>query len=1217
MKILKIELQNINSLKSDNPIVIDFENDPFKDVGLYAITGATGAGKTTILDAITIALYHSVPRFKGQKGTLIDVVSYGAKNASCRVLFKNEDVVYEASWAIRLASSTGKKLKNPQEEVSLKNLSSNKILASQKRQVVTAVTQVTQLDYDQFLRSVMLAQGEFASFLVAKGADKGRLLEQITGEAIYKKIGQSILERKGAEENKLKEIQSKINADDILTDERKTKLTERDNQLDLQLKDAEKQANTHSKIASWFEKYKEANNALEKLHTNQKELDAVTLTYKESFFLLEQDEKATPFKELIVELNRNEKALTAKTSSLNTLTHEVKNLEPQMTALTTISRKQTEENERLDKDYKEWAPKLDAITKLDSDLITEQKNLDTVTKSQAELHLKITDLEHNKKQLSIALNTLLLNIEKEEHFIAKNKYLKTVSTQISSWTTDLTNLESKKNSIAKASAEIVTLNNKLTTVKKQLAENKELLNQKTREIETFEQEIKSITKQLTTKDLKSLLTEEKKQQELVANWKQLQSLSESKIVKQQVLDEALQNETSKLKELKDITKNIADLEEQIKTKEQAVEDATKILDLEKSLAKYEADRKHLIDGMPCGLCGATAHPFTKGLEHKSVSTAEVNLQKRTAELKTLKASHSNITIHEAKLKTANESNKHQIKNLKIELETLAQKALLLHKEVNLNHVATIAQELNITTAKLQQLAINIKETQALQDKKETLSEISKTKNKDISSLQSKEAALQSDLKSTEVNLTTTQKNKEEYIEECAAIEARLKIAFTPFNYKLPDIKNSLFFIRDIEQTIEHYNKRNTGLGELNAQVGIKKTELKNNTNTEAENVKTNKALAAAIEQCTATIKKIKAERTSLLPMHITVAEKRDSLESTIKQHVEQLGDTTKKLQTLVDLKKEKETLVIAIKKDILGFNNLITQHNKDLIEQLKLSDFDTRGAIEQALLTPDERNKYQTIKEKIKNRKLQIETLFKAHEKALKQLEETKKFTISEEENNSTLEKIKATNKTLSVQKGEIKEAFKKDNEIKARNSEVYKSIETQEAICVTWRTLFKIIGNSKDAFNIYVQRLTLKHLLDLANVHLYNLNRRYSLQMETNYKPKEELDFNLIDHYQTDQARLVDTSSGGEKFIISLALALGLSDLASKNVKIDSLFIDEGFGTLDGNTLETVISTLETLQAQGKMIGIISHVENLKERIPTQIKINKKSNGVSVVEVV
>jgi exonuclease SbcC len=122
---------------------------------------------------------------------------------------------------------------------------------------------------------------------------------------------------------------------------------------------------------------------------------------------------------------------------------------------------------------------------------------------------------------------------------------------------------------------------------------------------------------------------------------------------------------------------------------------------------------------------------------------------------------------------------------------------------------------------------------------------------------------------------------------------------------------------------------------------------------------------------------------------------------------------------------------------------------------------------------------------------------------------------------------------------------------------------------------------------------------------------------MAESYQPQEALNFNLIDHYQTDQARLVDTSSGGEKFIISLALALGLSDLASKNVKIESLFIDEGFGTLDSNTLETVISTLETLQSQGKTIGIISHVENLKERIPTQIQITKKSNGVSTVKIV
>jgi len=191
MKIIKVELQNINSLKSDSPIVIEFETNDFKDVGLYAITGATGAGKTTILDAITIALYHNVPRFKNSRDkSLENVVSYGANKAHSRITFENDNEIYEAFWAIRLANKKGVKIKNPREEVSLKNLTTDTIITSnKKRDLVDAVEKVTQLDYTQFLRSVLLAQGEFASFLTAKGSEKGKLLEQITGEDIYKKIG--------------------------------------------------------------------------------------------------------------------------------------------------------------------------------------------------------------------------------------------------------------------------------------------------------------------------------------------------------------------------------------------------------------------------------------------------------------------------------------------------------------------------------------------------------------------------------------------------------------------------------------------------------------------------------------------------------------------------------------------------------------------------------------------------------------------------------------------------------------------------------------------------------------------------------------------------------------------------------------------------------------------------------------------------------------------
>ncbi|OQX96327.1 MAG: hypothetical protein B6I20_14575 [Bacteroidetes bacterium 4572_117] len=224
MRILKVELQNINSLKSDTPIVIDYQDDKFNDIGLYAITGPTGAGKTTILDAITIALYHNVPRFNKShiKAGLQDVVSYGASDALARVAFENNNQVFEAQWSMRVLSKTGKQLSKPDEQVRLKNINSGKIIAEKKSDFKNEVEKITQLNYNQFLRSVMLAQGEFAAFLSAKPSEKGTLLEQITGEEIYKKIGETLNFKISEERRKLKAIEAKVNNDDLLTaDERK------------------------------------------------------------------------------------------------------------------------------------------------------------------------------------------------------------------------------------------------------------------------------------------------------------------------------------------------------------------------------------------------------------------------------------------------------------------------------------------------------------------------------------------------------------------------------------------------------------------------------------------------------------------------------------------------------------------------------------------------------------------------------------------------------------------------------------------------------------------------------------------------------------------------------------------------------------------------------------------------------------------------------------
>ena len=165
------------------------------------------------------------------------------------------------------------------------------------------------------------------------------------------------------------------------------------------------------------------------------------------------------------------------------------------------------------------------------------------------------------------------------------------------------------------------------------------------------------------------------------------------------------------------------------------------------------------------------------------------------------------------------------------------------------------------------------------------------------------------------------------------------------------------------------------------------------------------------------------------------------------------------------------------------------------------------------------------------------------------------------------------------------------------------------------WVLLKKYIGDATgNAFSNFAQSLTLNNLIGLANMRLRLLSDRYLLE-----KPRNEADgLFVLDTYQGNAPRAVSTLSGGETFTLSLALALALSDLASRNIKIESLFIDEGFGTLDPDSLETALDTLEKLQGDSqKIVGVISHRHEMKDRIPVQIQVEKGMDGTSRVNMV
>lgn len=203
---------------------------------------------------------------------------------------------------------------------------------------------------------------------------------------------------------------------------------------------------------------------------------------------------------------------------------------------------------------------------------------------------------------------------------------------------------------------------------------------------------------------------------------------------------------------------------------------------------------------------------------------------------------------------------------------------------------------------------------------------------------------------------------------------------------------------------------------------------------------------------------------------------------------------------------------------------------------------------------------------------------------------------------------------TKRTELGSLKQQIENDDEAKKRREAGGAELQAAEAETLRWSRLSALIGSAEGTkFARFAQTLTLRQLIGLANTHLQLLSPRYRLIAASG----DELDLRIVDLYQASVDRPMESLSGGESFLASLALALGLSELASRTHPIDSLFIDEGFGTLDAETLEVALCALENLRSLGKTIGLISHVELLKERLTTQVRVERGTGGCSTLRVV
>lgn len=304
-------------------------------------------------------------------------------------------------------------------------------------------------------------------------------------------------------------------------------------------------------------------------------------------------------------------------------------------------------------------------------------------------------------------------------------------------------------------------------------------------------------------------------------------------------------------------------------------------------------------------------------------------------------------------------------------------------------------------------------------------------------------------------------------------------------------------------------------------------------------------------------------------------------------------------------------VISELNEEILPKQKTYEFEKNNLEKEVKLAGFEDLINCQAAILNSENA---KDLRDKKQVLLLAIQTLIEQIKENQKELNNTQEkddknidleaLLLQQNETNSKQNELRKEQVEISVN-------LATQNQTKQEIGRLKIQLQNLEKDNLKWELLDKYIGNADGKkFATFAQGLTLSRLMALANRRLIDLSDRYLLD-----KPGEqdEDELMIVDQYMGNERRSVKTLSGGETFMISLSLALALSDLASKNIKLDSLFIDEGFGTLDPETLDLALNTLEKLQQEAqKNIGIISHVESIKERIATQIRLERNSRGFS-----
>lgn len=1219
MKILSVSFKNLNSLRVEKRI--DFTESPLGDSGLFAIVGDTGSGKTTLLDAITLALYGKVAR----KADPLEVMSYGTADSLAEVDFETLSGKYRARWTIhRSRGKVDGKIQPPKRELSKwdKRKKEYEIIAEKISDVNQKVEQASGLDYVRFTKSVLLSQGEFAAFLKSKDNERSDLLERITGTEIYSLLSQSAFRRMQDEKEQLRQMEMERDARQALDPEALEVLQK-------ELADLKKESTKLKKDLKQLQADEGVLLQLERLEFDQKDLterkellDQDWTQKKPDFERLEIHRKLQPlggelaiFQENFEKnnlLNQQSKILETRGLDLETKQNQLKN-----------SLKEKEQQlQTYKKENKEKIALFEKVIELDIILKEQRQPILELDESLKKLKLQKAEEEQVLTTKQKALSELKKQVAFAKNWLKENKQFETLQEKLSSIQTIREDLIDNWKLAKNQDSEKASIQNELEEKEAKLEQVEKELNALDKEVKDSLSSIKDLLPDNFATDSSEVLKLiGNRLEELLRQQSDLKTFSSLTADYQVLLKELDENEeqlTNLRKIEMDINVRLINALEIVDESRKRMAFKQEIYDQQKLIAVYEADRQKLKKGEPCPLCFSTEHSLEKHQLTPYVDDSEKELNTAKLQFEELEKQCRALLNRQQEIQSEiDQLNGSKNKKLSGQIEKQVKKITdyenrFVEMSGKLDSNIFLLSQSFLINKELEKIEIEITKQSHLREKIGSISTTLKSKDSTLQKLQKEKQEVTTNVMVLKGELKNFSKREKEIESGKGKKIKELNKLLKPygFSFEMETAKDMFSVLHEKKVNYEKFENESVDLA----------NQLKINEKDISQIEKSLKVIEKTVSEEQKEFEQLKQEYEERQALRKTAFGEMDpktereswnaklaELESFVASKKEELDHFNLELKAVTTEKK-------SIEKQIKTATKTIDSLESKLLKKAVQLGIKNLASIGNSILNEETFAQLQLLEKALQKRKIEIETDSKNITDKRKELAPKIKDLPERAELQKSIGELEMEVDSKLTKEGSIDQQIKTHFQVEKELKTLFKNIKLQKKTVTRWSRLSEIIGSSDGKkFRAFAQGLTLEKLSQLANNHLLHLNGRYLIQKQD----ADNLELEIIDTYQADNIRSMNTLSGGETFLVSLALALGLSDLAGRNTQIESLFIDEGFGTLDEQTLDTAISSLENLQSQGKTIGIISHVPALKERISTQIRMIQKGNGFSEVVVV